>query len=357
MSGGPYMTWITCQPKARLDRLEQGPGLRLGGEDRLLERLVDLAVLVEVGQLAAGAAGASGLSLVALGAGDGVEQVRSGFELLRRRPWLRPRPAPGRVVSGDGRGIRGIVLRGVQDVADLDRLAAEVVAVVRDVDLGDVALRSRARGVGDDLVLELLADDVAGDCLAVLREVDACRLDLGRVVGVDRGRPRSRSRRPTRKTPSAPSHDSGRRVGRRREHRLEECLVRWRSSVRTQPRSPPCGAVAASVETVFATSSQVFPPAMSLSAASILAFAAAFWASVGAMAPGSVCGFEAMTQPWRASGVVASVVIRASMSSGPAVMPWSAASFAWSLSSMSLSRVVFPSCDRCWLRICVCVCA
>ncbi len=78
------------------------------------------------------------------------------------------------------------------------------------------------------------------------------------------------------------------------------------SSAWTQPRSPAWGAVEASVETVLATSSQDFPPWMSLSAASALAFASAFAAAVGWTAPRSTTGLTSMIQACRDSGVVAS---------------------------------------------------
>ncbi len=234
-----------------------------------------------------------------------------------------------------------IVLRRVQDVADLDRLAAEEVAVVGDVDLLDAALLP-AGHVRHGLVLELLADRVAGDRHPVLREVDLVVLDLGDVVGVD-SCGRDLVTRPTRKMPSVPSTTA---VGvfagaaKSADRKFSSVSV---SSACIQPRSPPWGAVAELVEAVLATSSQLLPPAMSLSAASSFALAASFWAWVGPVDPGSLWGLDAISQAWRDSGVVASVVSIASTSSGPAVMPWSAASFAWSFSSRSSSSVVLPT--------------
>ena len=69
-----------------------------------------------------------------------------------------------------------------------------------------------------------------------------------------------------------------------------------------------------SVETVLATSSQALPLWRSVNAASAFVLAAAFWAAVGSAAPASVSGSTSMTQAWRDSGVVASVMSRASMS-------------------------------------------
>jgi len=57
------------------------------------------------------------------------------------------------------------------------------------------------------------------------------------------------------------------------------------SSLAIQPMSPPVAAVAVSVETALATSSQALPPWRSLSAWSALALAAVFCASVGSTAP------------------------------------------------------------------------
>src|SRR6267378_1973905 len=74
----------------------------------------------------------------------------------------------------------------------------------------------------------------------------------------------------------------------------------------SQPRSPACGPVDASVETVRATSSQLFPSVMSLSAASALVLAALFCVADGPIAPRSVTGATSITHRWRDSGVVAS---------------------------------------------------
>ena len=81
----------------------------------------------------------------------------------------------------------------------------------------------------------------------------------------------------------------------------------WLDSAWIQPRSPPCAAVEASVETVFATSSQVLPPPMSRNAASIFVRAAAICAAVGSVASASTSGATSITQAWRVSGVVASL--------------------------------------------------
>ena len=54
-----------------------------------------------------------------------------------------------------------------------------------DVDLADLALRAGLEGVGDDLVVELLVDHVAGDDVPVLGEIDLVVLELRGVVRVD----------------------------------------------------------------------------------------------------------------------------------------------------------------------------
>ena len=162
-----------------------------------------------------------------------------------------------------------------------------------DVDLADVALRAGLGDVGDDLVLELLVDDVAGDDRAVLLEVDAVvlrawsgrrRRRVSGAISVDAADPED---------PVLALDDGGRRVDLGGEDAPQERLVGLACRrAATQPRSPACGAVDASVETVLATSSQALPPWRSLSAASALALAAAFWAAVGSMAPASVGGLD-----------------------------------------------------------------
>ena len=62
--------------EVRLDRRQDVAVLEAGLQDRGQERRVDVAAAVEVGQLAAAPARSLGLRLLALLAGDGVEQVR-----------------------------------------------------------------------------------------------------------------------------------------------------------------------------------------------------------------------------------------------------------------------------------------
>ncbi len=137
----------------------------------------------------------------------------------------------------------------------------------------------------------------------------------------------------------------------------------WNASSRllplaaTQPRSPACGAVEASVETVLATSSQDLPPWMSFSAASALALASAFWVAVGAMAPKSTTGLTSMSQAWRVSGLVASSISFASTSAGVALTPSSVASLAWTRLSMIRSRAIAWSWFCCWVMAWPCAVA
>ena len=86
--------------------------------------------------------------------------------------------------------------------------------------------------------------------------------------------------------------DGGRRVDLGREERLHEVRVGAVAAAEIQPRSPACGAVDASVETVLATSSHDLPPWRSLSAASALVLASAVWAAVGVRLPRSTVGLD-----------------------------------------------------------------
>ena len=316
---------MTCQPKADLTGGRICAVLEPRGEDRLLELRVDAARAVEERELAAGAGRTLGLALVALLAGDRVEQARVVLAAWRTsaRAWAWAASQDGSR-GRDARGARRVALRAVQDVADLDRVGAEARRLgLADVDLRDLALRRGARDVGDDLALELVVDDVRREDRAVLVEVDAVVDDLGLVGGVDRlgrdlGHPADpdRCRRHPRRPRSGVLAVGG-------EDGLQEGLVGLRVvAPAIQPRSPACGAVEASVETVLATSSQALPPVMSLSAAS------AFGLGGGVLGGGRArrrrgrsTGLTSMTQAWRVSGVVASVTRRASMSSGVALTP------------------------------------
>ena len=87
-SVGWYMTWMTCQPNADLTGGRMSPSLRPGARIAVLNASSTVLSAVEVRQLAAGAGRALRLRLVALRAGDGVEQARVRLELDvgRRRP-------------------------------------------------------------------------------------------------------------------------------------------------------------------------------------------------------------------------------------------------------------------------------
>ena len=93
-----------------------------------------------------------------------------------------------------------------------------------DVDLADLPLRSGLDGVGDDLVVELLMENVAGHDRPVLAEIDVAVLELRRVVGVD-------ARWRDLRDPADPidavvtQEDCGRRVARCPEQRGDEGLV------------------------------------------------------------------------------------------------------------------------------------
>ena len=140
-------------------------------------------------------------------------------------------------------------------------------------------------------------------------------VDLVVVRAGRRSPARSRSTRPIRIDAVVALDDRGRRDAAAAANAASmKPSSDWLSSLRSQPRSPACGAVEASVETVFATSSQALPPCRSRSAWSAFAFAAAFWAAVGSRAPSSTSGSTSMIQAWRCSGIVASVTRRASMS-------------------------------------------
>ena len=78
-----------------------------------------------------------------------------------------------------------------------------------------------------------------------------------------------------RKMPSSPSMTAVGLSTAAAKTAVRKASSAWLSSALSQPRSPACGAVDVSVETVLATSSQVLPPRRSRSAASALALAAA----------------------------------------------------------------------------------
>src|SRR5204862_20436 len=90
----------------------------------------------------------------------------------RAGPW-RSSVHRRRIGGIEGRGPAGIVLWRVQDVTDLDRVAAGRVRGLLDVDLLDVPLGAGAGNVGEDLVLELLSNDVALDDRSIFGQIDA----------------------------------------------------------------------------------------------------------------------------------------------------------------------------------------
>ena len=199
------------------------------------------------------------------------------------------------IVGGNGRRVLRVALRGVQDVADLDRVLTEVGGWLAEVDLRHAPLRCRPGHVADDLGLELLVDDVALEDRAVLGERDALVLELRLVGGIDRRRG-DLGRATDAVDPVAPLDDVGRRVDRRGEDGLEPILVRSRV-VRLQPAR---GRRPAARSTRRSRRSGRRPPrscraVMSLSAASALAFAALFWAADGPTAPRSVSGATSIT--------------------------------------------------------------
>ncbi len=109
--------------------------------------------------------------------------------------------------------------------------------------------------------------------------------------------------------------------------------------VSIQPMSPPL-VLDASVETAFASSSNVLPPLIAARASSAFFLAASFWASVGSVLPVSTAGVTAISQAWRSSLRVLSSTTRWSICSGVRTIPSSAPSFAWRAVSISFSTIV-----------------
>ena len=101
------MTWMTCQPKADLTGSSSDPAARPGFMIALQEGLVDRAGRVEVRELAAGPGRAARARLVALGAGDRVEERRVGLDLVVGRAGLGLGGRPRRIVVGDVAVARG----------------------------------------------------------------------------------------------------------------------------------------------------------------------------------------------------------------------------------------------------------
>ena len=96
-----------------------------------------------------------------------------GLEPGVGRGRLRLGRCPRGIAGRNGRRVLRVALRGVQDVADLDRVRTEVGGGLADVDLRHAPLRAGAGHVGHDLGLELLVDDVA------LEDVrDTCRASM-----------------------------------------------------------------------------------------------------------------------------------------------------------------------------------
>src|SRR4029079_9922811 len=123
---------------------------------------VHRALAVEERKLAATTGRALRLALVALRSGDGVEQVRVGLQSGPGREGLAVSRVPGGVVRRQRRRARRMMPRRVEDVADLDRVGAQVRGRLADVDLLDVSLHGRSGQVADDLGLELVMEDVRG---------------------------------------------------------------------------------------------------------------------------------------------------------------------------------------------------
>src|SRR4029079_2699407 len=101
-----------------LERRQDLAGLEPVGQDRLREVRVEavrLAVLVEVGQLAARPVRTLVRSLVALLAGDRVELGRILLELLVGRLGSQLGLCTGRIRGGHARGALRGALRGVED--------------------------------------------------------------------------------------------------------------------------------------------------------------------------------------------------------------------------------------------------
>ena len=237
---------------------------------------------------------------------------RPGGGRTSRGPSGAPPPRRGRWPATFAAPL-GSPLGRVEDVADLDRVGGWRGLRRLEVDLRHLALRAGAGDVGDDLGRQLVVDDVAGEDRPVLGQVDLVVLDLG-LVGVVDGLGTISDARPIRKMPSVPSTTAVGVLAGAAKTAVRKASSVWLSSAASQPRSPACGAVAVSVDTVLATSSQALPPWMSLSAASALALASAFCAAVGSTAPASVTGATSIIQTWRVSGVVASSCSLASTS-------------------------------------------
>ena len=200
------------------------------------------------GELAAGpgdAAGrASSLSARA------IESNSSGRRRASRRsPWPRPRPPP---TTGRPPGSRPPTPPTRSSLGEyrmwriLIASAGESASGSADVDLADLALRSRLGGVGDDLVLELLVDARRRPRPSrYLARSMSRSASLAWYSGVDGLGARSRVTRPMRIDAVLALEDRGRRRRRRRANTaVDEGLVDCASSFWIQPRSPACGAVA-----------------------------------------------------------------------------------------------------------------
>ena len=222
--------------KLRLDGRKDLTVGRLGVQDGPGERGDIAAVRADVGtQQATRSRLAQGALLVALRTGDGVEGGHVGLDLGVRRIRVRLGLGPCRIrvrdIAGLGRG--RIILGRVQDVADLHGVGAQGDGGRGHVDLRDLALRTGLDRIRDDLVLQLLADDIAAHDLAVLRKVDVV-VDQLVLVGL-----LHRFRGDLRDPPDAEDavltlHDGGRRVQGRGKHRAQEGLIRL-TVVRVQP--------------------------------------------------------------------------------------------------------------------------
>ena len=170
-----------------LDRREDLAVLEARGEDRLLELRVDAARAVEERELAAGAGGTLRLGLVALLAGDRVEQARVVLQAGVGGEGLGVGRLPGRIGVRDLRGARRVALRAVQDVADLDRVGSQArLGLARRRSPRPCAAARRPCTSATILLWSLSWMTSAARAALYLSSVSAVVDDLGLVRGVDR---------------------------------------------------------------------------------------------------------------------------------------------------------------------------
>ena len=145
-SVGRYMTWMTCQPKADLTGGRMSPALRPGAMIAAMNAGSTLLVLSKYGSLPPVPVGPSAALLVALLAGDRVEQLRFVLEPGVGGRRLGPGRRPGRIGRpGPSRRSDGSPLGEYRMWRTLIASAAEVRSRLADVDLGDVCAAGRGR--------------------------------------------------------------------------------------------------------------------------------------------------------------------------------------------------------------------